>query len=76
MTLSINVPTSDQWWMWGKREAHINWSMVTCKVVAPVTGTTLRRTGPGAGRLSAVNAIDTQLCGQINSGLTRQRMAV
>ena len=26
---------------------------------------------PCAGRLSAVNAIDTQLCGQINSGLTQ-----
>ena len=30
----------------GKRETHINWSMVTCKVVAPVTGTTLRPTDP------------------------------
>ena len=30
----------------GKREAHINWSMVTCKMAAPVTGTTLRTTGP------------------------------
>ena len=30
-----------------KREAHINWSMVTCKMVAvPVTATTLRTTGP------------------------------
>ena len=26
---------------------------------------------PCAGGLSAVNAIDTQLCGQINSGLTQ-----
>ena len=26
---------------------------------------------PCAGGLSAVNAIDTQVCGQINSGLTR-----
>ena len=26
---------------------------------------------PCAGALSAVNAIDTQLCGQINSGLTQ-----
>ena len=26
----------------GKREAHINWSMATCKMAAPVTGTTLR----------------------------------
>ena len=31
----------------GKREVHINWSMVTCKMAAPVvTGTTLRTTGP------------------------------
>ena len=30
----------------GKSEAHINWSMVTCKMAAPVTGTTLRTTGP------------------------------
>ena len=30
----------------GKRETHINWSMVTCKMAAPVTGTTLRTTGP------------------------------
>ena len=29
-----------------KREAHINWSVVTCKMAAPVTGTTLRTTGP------------------------------
>ena len=26
----------------GEREAHINWPMVTCKMAAPVTGTTLR----------------------------------
>ena len=31
---------------YGKREAHINWSMMTCKMAAPVTGTTLRTTGP------------------------------
>ena len=30
----------------GKREARINWSMVTCKMAAPLTGTTLRTTGP------------------------------
>ena len=30
----------------GQREAHINWSMMTCKKAAPVTGTTLRTTGP------------------------------
>ena len=29
----------------GKREAHINWSMVVPEKVAPVTGTTLRTTG-------------------------------
>ena len=30
----------------GKSEAHIKWSKVTCKMAAPVTGTTLRTTGP------------------------------
>ena len=30
----------------GKESAYINWSMVTCKMAAPVTGTTLRTTGP------------------------------
>ena len=30
----------------GKREVHIDWSMMTCKMAAPVTGTTLRTTGP------------------------------
>ena len=30
----------------GKREAHINWSMVKAEKKAPVTGTTLRTTGP------------------------------
>ena len=34
-----------------KREAHINWSTVTCKMAAPVTGTTLRTTGPGLATL-------------------------
>ena len=29
----------------GKREAHIDWSIVTCKA-APVTRTTSRTTGP------------------------------
>ena len=30
-----------------KREAHIHWSMVTCKMAAaPVTGATFRNTGP------------------------------
>ena len=30
----------------GKEKAYINWSMVTCKIAAPVTATTLRTTGP------------------------------
>ena len=30
----------------GKREAHITWSMVKPEKTAPVTGTTLRTTGP------------------------------
>ena len=30
----------------GKREAHISWSMVTCKMAAPVTRTTLSTTDP------------------------------
>ena len=59
----------------GKREAHINWSMVTCK------GSTcywnyLEYYWPCAGGLSAMNAIGTQLRDPINSGLTRWRMAV
>ena len=29
----------------GKREANTDWSMVTCKMAAPVTGTTLRTPG-------------------------------
>ena len=32
-----------------KMEAHINRSMVTCKMAAPVTGTTLRTIGPVPG---------------------------
>ena len=53
----------------GKREAHNNWSMVTCK------GSTrywnyLEVYWPCAGGLSAVNAIGTQLRDSINSGLT------
>ena len=31
---------------YGKREAHINWSMVNRKMTVPVTGTTLRTTDP------------------------------
>ena len=52
-------------------EAHINWSMVTCKMAAPVTGTTLRTTGP-----VTLLAIGTQLRDPMNSGLIRWRMAV
>ena len=59
----------------GKREAHINWSMVTCQ------GSTrywncLEVHWPCAGGLSAVNGIGTQLRDPITSGLTRWRMAV
>ena len=32
--------------VWGKREAHISWSMVILEKAAPVTGTTLRTTDP------------------------------
>ena len=31
---------------YGKREAHIKWSMVTCKMATPVTGIALRTTDP------------------------------
>ena len=37
-------------WVWEKikeRRPHINWSMVIPEKVTPVTGTTLRTTGPG-----------------------------
>ena len=60
----------------GKREAHINWTMVTCKIAAPFTGTTLRTTGPVPADPWAGSAIGTQLRDPINSGLTRWRMAV
>ena len=64
----------DMLWVW-EREAHINWSMVTCQ------GSTrywncLEVYWPCAGGLSAVNVIGTQLRDPINSGLTRWRMAV
>ena len=54
----------------GVREAHIKWSMVTCK------GSThywnyVEDYWPCAGGLSVVNAIGTQLRDPINSGLTR-----
>ena len=59
----------------GKKEAHINWSMVTCQ------GSTrywdyLDDYWPCTGGLSAVNAIGTQLRDPINSGLTRWRVVV
>ncbi|CAN0236523.1 unnamed protein product, partial [Ascophyllum nodosum] len=57
---------------YGKREAHINWS-----VVKPEGSTHylnyLEDYWPSAGGLSAVNAIGTQLRDPINSGLTRWR---
>ena len=59
-----------------KREAHMNWSIVTCKMAAPVTANYLEVYWPCAGGLSAVNAIGTQLRDPIYSGLTRWRMAV
>ena len=31
---TFNMPTSYQQWLW-EREAHINWSMVTCKSSTP-----------------------------------------
>ena len=43
---SIYVITMKTTAIINKREAHINWSMVTCKMAAPVTRTTLRTTGP------------------------------
>ena len=57
----------------GKREAHITWSMVTCK------GSTrywnyLEDYWPCVGGLSAGSAIGTQLRDLENSGLTRWRM--
>ena len=59
----------------GKREAHINWSMVMQRqhlLLEPPWGllASCRRT------LSAVNATGTRLRDSINSGLTRWRMAV
>ena len=60
-----------------KREAHINWSMVTCKgsirdssyvedyLIASADGTS-----------AALNAIGTQLRDSTNSGLARWRVAV
>ena len=49
----------------GKREAHINWSMVTCKGSTRYSNY-LEDYWPGAGGLSAVNAIGTQLRESIN----------
>ena len=56
------------------REAHINWTVVTCKMAAPVRNY-LEDYWPRAGGLSTVNAIGTQLRdGPMNSGLTRWRI--
>ena len=59
----------------GKRETRVIWCMATYK------GSTrcwnyLEGCWPCAGRLSAVNAIGTQLRDLINAGLTRWRLAV
>ena len=58
----------------GKRQAHINWAMVTCQGSTRLKH--LEVYSPCAGGPSAVNAIGTQLRDPINSGLTRWRMAV
>ena len=59
-----------QQWVW-KREAHINWSMVTCQGSSLVRNY-LEVYWTCAGGLSAiVNAIGTHLRDPINSGLTR-----
>ena len=62
----------------GKREAHINRSrlMVIPEKTATVTENYLEDSWPCASGLSVVNAIGTQLCDLINSGLTRWRLAV
>ena len=44
-TNTFNMPTSYHSGC-GKREAHISWSKVIPSKAAPVTGTTLRTTGP------------------------------
>ena len=59
-----------------RKERHINWSLIIPEKAAPVIRTTLRTTGPCAGRLSAVNVIGTQLRYPINSGLTQWRLTV
>ena len=61
----------------GKKEAHINSSMVTCKDNTRYSNY-LENYWPCAGGLSAVNTIasGTQLRDPINSGLTQWRMAV
>ena len=61
----------------GKREAHINWSVVKSEKAARVTRTTLRTTGPvPADSRQTENAIGTQMRDLINLGLTLRRMAV
>ena len=59
----------------GKREAYINWYMVTCKK-ATLVRNYLEVYWPCAGGLSTVNAIGTQLRDPINSGLTQLRLVV
>ena len=67
-----------------KGQALKKWSMVTPEKEAPVTLTTLGTTGPCASRLSAVNAIGTQLRDliklgtdpMVNGGLNKEMDAV
>ena len=69
-----STTTSYQQWVW-EREAHINWSMVTCQGSTRYW-TYLEVYWSCASGLSAVNVIGMQLRDTINSGLTRWRMAV
>ena len=59
----------------GKREAHMNWSMVTCKDSTPSWNYHVDY-WLCAGGHSAVDVIVTQLRYPISSGLARWRMAV
>ena len=61
--------------VFGKREAHKNWSVLMPEKAAPVTRTTLSTTGSVSSNL-AVNAIGKQLRDPINSGLIRWRLTV
>ena len=64
---TLSTPTSYQKWVW-EREAHFNWSMVTCQSSTRYWNY-LEVYWPCAGGLSAVNAIGTQLRDPINLGL-------